>query len=70
MRLRIKDMREDCDKTQKMIMKYLGITQATYSRYENGERQIPINLLAKLADYYGVSVDYLLGLTENPKRNY
>lgn len=70
MKLRLKDMREDRDIKQKDLAEYLNISQNTYSYYENGHRQIPLEVLAKLADYYGVSVDYLLGLTENPKRNY
>ena len=70
MRLRLKDMREDRDIKQKALAEYLNISQNTYSYYENGRHQIPLEVLARLADYYGVSVDYLLGLTDNPKRNY
>ena len=60
---RIRDIREDSDLTQTDIAKMLNVAQRTYSGYENGTRSIPIQLLVKLAFYYGVSVDYLLGLT-------
>ncbi|MCM1298469.1 MAG: helix-turn-helix transcriptional regulator [Firmicutes bacterium] len=61
MRLRIKDMREDRDLTQKQISEYLMCDQSLYSKYERGEREIPLRLLIKLADYYDVSLDYLVG---------
>ncbi|MBQ8249055.1 MAG: helix-turn-helix transcriptional regulator [Clostridia bacterium] len=69
MRLRIRDLREDSDLKQKDIAAYLNINQNTYSQYETGVRWLPLEALVKLADYYGVSTDYLLGLTDNPKRN-
>ena len=65
--MRIKDLREDADLTQKEIAKYLNIKQNTYSQYENGQRQIPIDALIMLAKFYKTSVDYLLGLTEQRK---
>ena len=61
---RLREIREDKDLFQKDIANFLKITQVQYSRYETGERLIPITLLIKLADYYNVSVDYLLGLTD------
>lgn len=64
---RIRDLREDNDKTQTEIADYLGMKQPQYYRYENGSRDIPSDILIKLADYYGVSVDYILGRTDNPK---
>ncbi len=64
MNLRLKDMREDKDLHQRDIAKILSCSQAAYSRYENGEREIPLALLDKLADFYNVSVDYLLGRTD------
>ena len=70
MKLRLRDLREDSDLKQQTLANYLNIKQNTYSQYETGLRQIPLNALCKLADYYGVCVDYLLGLTDNPKRNY
>ena len=65
--MRIRDLREDNDLTQKEIAEYLHIKQNTYSQYENGQRQIPINFLIALAKYYNTSTDYILGLTNNPK---
>ena len=64
---RIKDLREDNDITQKEIASYLHIKQNTYSQYENGQRQIPIECLIALAKYYKTSTDYILGLTEQKK---
>jgi len=61
--MRLKDLREDSDIFQKDIAAYLHIKQNTYSQYENGQRQIPIDLLCKLADFYGVSTDYILERT-------
>ena len=64
---RLKDLREDNDKTQKEIADYLGMKQPQYSRYENGLRDIPSDILISLADYYNVSTDYIFGRTNNPK---
>ena len=64
--MRIRDMREDHDYTQAFVAKYLNIQQNTYSQYENGKRQLPIDMLIRLADLYGTSTDYLLGRTNNP----
>ncbi|MBQ7835510.1 MAG: helix-turn-helix transcriptional regulator [Ruminiclostridium sp.] len=60
-KLRIRDLREDNDLTQKQISEHLLCDQSLYSKYERGEREIPLNLLIKLADYYKVSLDYLVG---------
>lgn len=65
---RIKELREDRDKTQQMIASYLCVAQNTYCNYENGKREIPIELLIKLAEYYKVNLEYLLGLTDVPDR--
>lgn len=62
--MRIRELREDNDKTQKEIADYLHIKQNTYSQYENEIRQIPIGCLVALAMYYKTSVDYILGLTD------
>ena len=67
MKLRIRDMREDNDLTQQQLSKILLCDQSLYSKYERGEREIPIVLLIKLADYYNTSIDYLVGRTDNPK---
>lgn len=69
MKLRIRDMREDRDLTQRDIADVLMCDQSLYSKYERGEREIPVNLLEKLADYYNVSVDYLICRTDEPKIN-
>ena len=60
---RIRNLREDQDLTQAYIGKVLNVTQKSYSRYENGDRAIPIELLSKLADFYDTSVDYLINRT-------
>lgn len=65
MNLRIKDLREDKDLTQKQVADFLICDQSLYSKYERGERPLPLDLAAKLADFYGVSVDYLLSRTNN-----
>ena len=64
---RIRDLREDHDLTQEYIANILSIKQATYSRYESGAINIPVDILIQLAQFYQTSVDYLLGLTNNPK---
>lgn len=69
MNLRIKDIREDNDLTQKQVSSILFCDQSLYSKYERGEREIPLSLIVKLANFYGVSVDYLVGRTANPKIN-
>ena len=62
--MRLKDLREDLDITQKSIAEYLHVKQNTYSQYENGQRQIPIDMLIALAKYYKTSIDYIVGLTD------
>ena len=64
---RIKELREDADKTQRDIAAVLNMPQSQYWRYEQGFRDIPTDILIRLAKYYDVSVDYLLGLTNNPE---
>ena len=63
MKLRIRDMREDKDLTQQKIADILLCDQSLYSKYERGEREIPLTLLIKLADFYDTSLDYLVGRT-------
>ena len=65
---RIRDMREDNDKTQAEIAMVLGITRPQYHLYESGKREIPVHHLIKLAKFYNVSLDYLAGLTTVPRR--
>lgn len=64
----IRNLREDNDKTQQELADYLHVKQTTYSKYELGKINIPIEVFIKLADYYNVTVDYLLGRSSNPKR--
>ena len=66
MQLRIKDLREDNDLTQKQIADYLMCDQSLYSKYERGTREIPLRLLILLADYYHTSLDYLVGRVDKP----
>ena len=63
---RLRDLREDNDLTQAKLAKKLGMSQTGYSKYETGENDIPTQILIKLADLYGTSIDYLLGRTDNP----
>ena len=65
--MRIRDLREDRDLTQKEIAEYLHIRQNTYSQYENGQRQLPIEALIALAKFYNTSTDYILGLTDQSR---
>ncbi len=67
MNLKIRDLREDNDLTQKQIADFLMCDQSLYSKYERGEREIPLNFIIKLADYYNVSIDYLVG--RSPVKN-
>ena len=69
MKLRIRDLREDNDLKQRQVAEYLMCDQSLYSKYERGERSLPIEYADRLADYYGVSVDYLLCRT-NIKKPY
>ena len=62
--MRIKDLREDSDLTQREVAEYLHIRQNTYSQYENGHRQLPLEFLITLAKFYNTSTDYILGLTD------
>jgi len=64
MRLRIRDLREDKDLKQKQVANDLMCDQSLYSKYERGERPLPLELADRLADYFGTSVDYLLGRTD------
>ena len=58
---RVRDLREDHDQTQKDIAQYLNMQVTVYQRYERGERELPLWAAIKLADYYKVSLDYLVG---------
>lgn len=62
---RIRDLREDYDLTQRQIAEHFGLHLTTYQRWETGEREIPTHMLKKLAYFYNVSADYLLGITND-----
>ena len=63
---RLRDLREDRDLPQRVLAELLHVSQATYSRYESGGLDIPSGALIALARFYHTSVDYILGLAENP----
>lgn len=63
---RIRDLREDRDITQKEMAKVLNCSQQVYSNYELGQRDIPTDILIKLSKFHKVSVDYILGISDNP----
>lgn len=65
---RIRDLREDRDLTQRELAEALHCSQQVYSNYELGQRDIPTEVLIRLSDYYRVSVDYILGISDNPNR--
>ena len=65
---RIRDLREDNDLTQKQVAQSLNCSQQVYSNYELGQRDIPTDILIKLSEFYDVSTDYILGLSDDPKR--
>ena len=65
---RIRDLREDHDLNQTQVAKMLGMSQTGYSKYETGANDVPTTILIKLARFYGTSIDYRLGETDNPKR--
>lgn len=62
--MRLRDIREDADVTQQTLATYLHIRQNTYSQYENGQRQLPVGMLVRLALFFNTSTDYILGLTD------
>lgn len=67
---RLKDLREDADMSQQQVAEYLHMKQPQYSRYERGLRDIPTDILIRLAQLYGTSTDYILGLTNNSRPYY
>ena len=64
---RIQDLRTDADMSQRELSEILHISQRSYSHYETGSRNIPIEMLIRLANYYEISLDYLVGRTDNKK---
>jgi len=67
MRIKIRDLREDHDLTQRQVAEHLGCDRSLYSRYERGERETPLHIMAQLAIFYETSIDYLVGLTNERK---
>ena len=65
---RLRDLREDADKSQEEIAKIIGTSQSYYAQYENGKRAIPLERMIALAKYYNVSLDYLAGLIDTPRK--
>lgn len=65
---RLRDLREDKDLTQQEVADMLGCSQTTYSRYETGDLNVPVDILKKLAKFYKVSIDYIVGITN--KKNW
>ena len=66
---RLRDLREDHDLSQQQVAEYLGMKQPQYNRYERGLRDIPTDVLIRLAKLYQTSTDYILGLTNRSKKN-
>ena len=65
--MKLRELREDSDLTQKQIAEILNCKQNTYQQYESGTRQLPLEALKKLCIYYGISADYILGLPKGLK---
>ena len=66
---RIQDLRTDADLSQRQLSEILHISQRSYSHYETGSRNIPIEMLIRLANYYDISIDYLVGRTDKKEMN-
>ena len=66
---RIQDLRTEADMSQKQLSEILHISQRSYSHYETGSRNIPVEMLIRLANYYDISVDYLVGRTDKKEMN-
>lgn len=64
---RLKDLREDHDLTQDQLVKILGMHKTTYTNYEQGKREIPFSLVIRLAKLYNVSIDFIAGLSDEPR---
>ncbi len=65
---RLRDMREDADKSQSEIAEILGTVRQQYAKYESGQQELPMHHFITLARYYNVSLDYLAGLTDTPRK--
>ena len=67
---RLRDLREDADKNQDEIARIIGTSQSYYAQYENGKRAMPFERVIKLAIYYNISLDYIAGFTDTPRKLY
>ena len=65
---RLRDLREDADLTQDKLVQKLGMHKTTYTNYEQGKREPPFDFIIKIANFYNVSIDYIAGLTNEPKK--
>ena len=65
---RLRDLREDADLTQDKLVQKLGMHKTTYTNYEQGKREPPFDFIIKIAKFYKVSIDYIAGLTNEPKK--
>lgn len=65
---RLRDLREDADKSQADIAQIIGTSQSYYAQYENGKRTIPFDRVVALAKYYDVSLDYIAGFIDTPRK--
>ena len=65
---RLRNLREDAEKSQEEIAKLLGTSQSYYAQYENGKRTIPFDRVVLLAEYYNVSLDYIAGFIDTPRK--
>ena len=64
---RLRDLREDMDLTQSQLVEILQMHKTTYTNYEQGLREIPFSLVIRLAEFYNVTIDYIAGLTDDPR---
>ena len=64
---RLRDLREDADLTQTQLVRLLGMHKTTYTNYEQGKREPPLELIIRLAEFYNVSIDYIAGLTDRAR---
>jgi len=65
---RLRDLREDADLTQDQLVKKLGMHKTTYTNYEQGKREPPFDFIIRIAKFYNVSIDYIAGFTNEPKK--
>lgn len=65
---RIRDLREDADLTQEKLVQKLGMHKTTYTNYEQGKREPPFSFIIQLADFYGVTTDYIAGRSKHPDK--